>query len=273
MHSVGATFRLVFSAGVLAASSAVAAQPAVGSSVADAELATAAGPKATLLGKGRTSVVLFFRPGQDFSTSTLADFASLEKEFAGKPVYLVGVVADRFPVPEVAAAAKAAGVQMPILLDKDDGVYGKLSLVQTPVVVFVSAQNKVLACEPFARINYGHVLRARIRHALKEITDQELEEVLHPSETRGTINHAAHRQLKMGQKYMDGGNHDKALEYARKALEQDANLADAHALVGTALAAKGDCKGALAAFKQALALDKANAAALAGLPACEGKGR
>ncbi len=55
---------------------------------------------------------------------------------------------------------------------------------------------------------------------------------------------------------------------ARKALERDAGLAAAHALMGEVHAAQGDCAAALEAFDQALALDPADAHALAGRKAC-----
>lgn len=47
-------------------------------------------------------------------------------------------------------------------------------------------------------------------------------------------------------------NWDKALEHARKAAAADAASIEAHSLAGDALAAKGDARGALAAYQAAL---------------------
>ena len=81
----------------------------------------------------------------------------------------------------------------------------------------------------------------------------------------------AGRYVKMAEAFLKSGSPDKAVEQARTAVEKGSDLAAAHAILGSALAANGDCKGARASFESALKLDKADARALEGLKACEGK--
>src|SRR5512139_356072 len=81
---------------------AQAAHAAVGTSVADAELATLDGGRARLLGDG-ASVLVFFRPGQDRSLGALRELGRCQTVFAGKPVRWVGIVSDAAPAAEASA--------------------------------------------------------------------------------------------------------------------------------------------------------------------------
>ena len=152
---------------------------------------TLAGGTDHLLTDATVNVFIFFRPGQDYSRMALKELAGVEKELAGKPVRWVAVVSDRAAEADVRSDAKEAGLTMPILIDVGDVLYGKLGVSQLPVTGICDQQHRLVAYQPFMKVNYAAVVRARVRNLLKEISDEELAAVLNPPA-------GAHRQRRGG---------------------------------------------------------------------------
>jgi len=220
-------------------------------------LPAAAGGARPYLEAGRVSVFVFFRPGQDHSGDALQRLAAIEQEFAGR-VSFVAVVSGSAPVAAAAAAAAAAGIRMPVLVDEGDRLYGRLEVRLHPLVGVADAQGRLVAWEPFRKVNYSEVIRARIRYALGEISEAEVARAIDPP--RATMpgddpRKVARRDVKLGRMLLERGQPAKALDSARKALERDPGSAPAHALAGRALAATGDCAAARAELEEALRLD------------------
>jgi Flp pilus assembly protein TadD len=74
-------------------------------------------------------------------------------------------------------------------------------------------------------------------------------------------NAAAGRHVRLGRMLVRSRRWEKAEEQARAALARSPRYAPAHALLGDALAGRGDCPAAREAYDRALALDPSNAAA------------
>lgn len=254
-------------------SAAAAAQPPPGTIIEQAELATAQGGQATLLGKDAlASVIVFFRTNQEHSRETLKMMAECEREMAGKPVHWVGVVSDSIPRADVLALIQETGLKSPVLIDKGDALYGALHIKLHPVVLLVGKDKKLHSVEPFRKINYCAEVRAQLQRLMGEISQEQLEAVLKPAESVvGGDKSKASRELKMAQKRLEIESWDKAIESAKKALALDASLAGAQVVIGKALAKKGDCKGAREAFAAALKLDAKDPEVAKEPPGCEGK--
>lgn len=262
-------FLIGAAAGVLALAGGAGAQPPAGTPVEPVSLSRVGGGTARLLGDAKIGVIFFFRSGQEHSRDALEMMAQCEREFANKPVHWAAVVSDKDSAEAVATEVKAAGLAMPVLIDKGDLVYGRLEVILHPVVVVTDRQNRILAYKPYQRINYCNVVRAHLQHALGELTDAGLEAVLRsPPSTQGGDSAGARAALRMGQRHLEVKRYPQAAAAASKALELDGRLADAHVLLGQALAGQGDCKRAVAAFDQALALDKTSTPAADGKKAC-----
>ena len=92
----------------------------------------------------------------------------------------VGVVSDREVKADVQADVKEAGLSIPILIDVGDVQYGRLGVSQVPVTGMCDQQHRLVAYQPFMKVNYAAVVRARVRNLLKEISDEELAAVLNP---------------------------------------------------------------------------------------------
>jgi tetratricopeptide (TPR) repeat protein len=237
------------------------------------DLPTLDGGRAGLLSaKALANVLVFFRPGQEHSTEVLRHAAAWSRDFAGKPVRIVAIASSRRPGAEVREAVKGAGLRGPVLVDEDDRLYAKLGLRMLPVVAVADQAFRVVAFEPFRKVNFDATVRARIRLALKEIDAEAVDRAANPpratmpNEVEGAV---SHRNVRLGQMLLERGQHEKAAERARHVLALDPRHVPAHVLLGQALAAQGRCEDAVRAFEDALRLEPANAAALAGKAGCK----
>ena len=240
----------------------------VGAVVENVSLPALAGGEQHLLSDTNVSVFIFLKPGQEHSNQVMVQITACEKELAGKPVHWCAVVSDRVPRAEVEAQIQAAGFTLPVLIDQGDALYGRFGVVLHPVVGITDPHRRLVAYQPFAKVNYRAFIRAQIRHALKEITDAELAEVLQPTAAvLGGEASVAHRYFRLAEKQFLSTNYDQAFSNLKKSLDQNPT-AEACSLKGRILAAQGKRVEAAAAFAAALKLDPQNAIALEGLKAC-----
>jgi hypothetical protein len=226
--------------------------------------------------KALANVFIFFRPRQDHSASTLRQMAECEKDFAGKPVHWVAIVSGSWEKDEVRAFVKDSGVKMPVLVDENDELYGKLGVRLHPVVGIADGEGTLLAYEPFRKIHFCDIVRARIQFALKEIDAAAVEQVVHPEKAPmpGDVpGAAANRHVRMGRMFVKMKNWEKAADSAREAITRDPASPAAHLLLGDALAGQGDCAAAGKEYDEVLRLEPANVAAADGKRGCAAAGR
>ncbi|HUK65385.1 MAG TPA: tetratricopeptide repeat protein [Anaeromyxobacteraceae bacterium] len=224
------------------------------------------GSKNTFLSsKSLANVFVFFRPHQDHSMDTLRALASCDQEFNGKPVHWVAIVSGSFPVDDVKAAVSETGIKMPVLVDEDDALYRRLGVRLHPTVGVTNEKFQLVAYEPFHEINYCDRIRGKIRYALHEIGEAEVDKVdnpqraLMPNQVKGAV---ANRHVKMGEMYIGMKQPEKAAAEARQILAEDPRFAPAHMLLGDALAAQGHCDEAQASYGTAQQIDPSLAAAV-----------
>jgi len=249
---------------------ATAAHAAIGTAVANTEMPTLDGGKAQVLGNVEADVLVFFRPNQERSLGALRELAQCQKQFAGKSVRWAAIVSSSAPADSVAAMMREARFDAPVLVDNGDALYGSLGLAMHPVVVIVGRDHKLAAFEPFRTVDFCALVGARVRQLLHEISDDELKRVLDPPRAaEGGSGQVARRYRAFAAALFKDKNYDKALENVRKSLEQDPQLAPAHALLGEILFAQGNCTDAIPAFNKALAIDPASTAAKEGLEHCK----
>jgi tetratricopeptide (TPR) repeat protein len=243
----------------------------LGTVVEDGIMPTLAGGTDHLLTNATANVFIFFRPGQDYSRIALKESAAVEKELAGKSVHWVGIVSDRVDKADAQSMVKEAGLSIPILIDVGDVLYGKLGVAQVPVTLLCDQQHKLVAYQPFTKVNYAEVVRARVRNLLKEISDEEMAAVLNPpAALTDSDDAAAGRRLKLAGKLFEAKIYEKALESVDVSIQENPSAA-AYALRGDILAAQGKCAEAVPAFDQALKLEPQNARALQGMKTCPEK--
>lgn len=250
--------------------SASAAHAAVGSPVSNAEMPLLEGGKAFALRDVEANVLVFFRPNHPRSLQALRELAQCQTGFTGKSVHWMSVVSGSAPPESVPAMLRDSGFTAPVLVDREDALYGSLGLALHPVVVIVGRDQKMAAFEPFRVVDFCSVVSARIRHLLHEISDADLDKVLNPPKSsQGGNGQVAQRYRAYAEVLFKDKNYDKALQNVRKSLDKDPQLAPAHALLGRILFAQGNCAEAIPAFSQALAIDASSADAKEGLERCK----
>jgi tetratricopeptide (TPR) repeat protein len=259
--------------GVAAAPFVAHAHAEVGTAVPNLELTALNGEKVKILDpRARVNVLVFVRAGQERSVDALKAMARCEKEFSGKPVRFVGLLAADTSPEEGRALAAATAVRMPLLLDADDGLYDTLLVRLHPVVFLVDARARVSGFEQYRQIDYHDVIAARIRFMLGEIDQAALTRIVEPARNSmpgDDPKDVSNRDVNLGRRQLEIKKYDKAIASAQKALAV-APSAGAFALLGDVTAARGDCAGALKQYQAALRLDPREPHALQGMKACAG---
>jgi hypothetical protein len=167
-------------------------------------------------------VILFWRPGQEYSLDTLKQMSACEKVFSKTAVHMVAVVSGDYPRAEIQAAVDQAQLHVPVLLDMGDALYGKLEVRQHPLVVVADAGGKVALSQPYVRLRYCDIVHAHVRFLLKEIDLAQLQRALNPeraSMPSDDTAKVARRFVNMGKMQAEAGQCDEAIASFKKALE------------------------------------------------------
>lgn len=215
-------------------------EAAIGDVVKNRRMPTLDGRTELLLGPAKASVFVFFRTGQDHSAEALAQLARLEAELAGKPVRFVGVVSASEAREDVRAVVKASGVRMPVLLDEGDALCGELGVSLHPSVGIADERGRLVAYQPFRKLNLLDLLRGRIQLALGEISEAQLAAIVDPPPAPVAVNRA-HARVNLARKLLAAGAVAAAVDSARAGVALDPRLAEAHAVLAEALARAGHC--------------------------------
>ena len=231
----------------------------IGAVVDNVSLPALDGSQQSLLSESNVSVFIFIKPGLEHSNAALAQIAQCQKELTNEPVHWCAIVSDRVPKADVEAQVQATGLNMPVLIDRGDELYGKFGVALHPVIGITGPDRKLVAYLPFAKVNYKTLMQAEVRHALKEITDAELDAVVNPQAVTVDENvSVAHRFFRLADKQFQATNYTQALQNIDTSLAKSPTAA-ASTLRGRILTAQGKPAEAKAAFEAALKLDATDA--------------
>jgi hypothetical protein len=218
---------------------AAVSRVAVGEVVRSGTVKTLDGrPGQLVSSRALANVLVFFRPGQAYSLETLQGLAGCTEEFAAKPVHFAAVVSSSWPAEQVRESLVEAGVRMPVLVDRDDELYGELGLQVYPAIVVLDAEQRLVANEPFRRVNFCDRVRGKIQYALHEIDLAGVRRTEDPhAATAASGAAAAPEVIVSARTFVIGSNRfEDPAPAARETLEQEREIAPAHALPADALA-------------------------------------
>ncbi|HSN15023.1 MAG TPA: hypothetical protein VLT61_10345, partial [Anaeromyxobacteraceae bacterium] len=200
----------------------------------------------------------------------LTQLATLEKEFAGKPVRFVAVTSDSYAREDVEATIREAGIRMPVLIDVGDALYGELGVIMHPVVGLADAKGRLVAYQHFLKINMLDVVRGRVQVALGELSPEQMAALVNPPAAKISLGNRAGAKSRflLARALLARGNTEKAIENARAGVALDPTFAPVHAILGRALAASGQCAESEHELAEALRLDAADPTAHESPAAC-----
>jgi len=203
--------------------------------------------------------------------TALGILAEIDRKYKDRGVHCVALVSDYYDKKAVKEAIdKAKWSEVGTLIDKSDVYYGKLGVYVHPSFGIADRAGKLLAYEPFSKINYYDRIEAQIRYALREIDKRQLIAILNPPvQAKPDAVNAAQINLNFAKYLLELGKLDQALEQAQRAMKMNDQSAEGYALIGTIYAKQKKCDKAVPQFKKALSIDKKNSDAKKGLKLCK----
>jgi len=214
-------------------------QAAIGTKVKNIALKNASGKKYSIFDKEPVTVLFFFRPDARNSIESLKEIVRCEKAVQKKTVRCLGIVSDRHAPDEIETAIAEVGLTMPVLIDEGDVLFGSLKGKVRPTAVVIDQSQKIVAWQPFTKINFYVRITAWIRLALGEISNEELEQTLNPpKKERHLESDKINRRLNLAKILFANGKNGKAKEIVEEILKSNPALPAANALLDSILAEK-----------------------------------
>lgn len=245
----------------------------LGTEVPNIELKTLDGERHELF-QPNTKVYLFvfFRPNQKYSQSTLGILAPICDAYGKRSVRCVAIVSDYYDKATIKTAVKAAHwSDKKTFIDEEDRYSAQLGVILYPSIGITDGSRKLQAYEPFVKVNYAQRIEATIRFLLGDINEKQLQNALAPPlhEQETQDRDTALLNYNFARKLFELGENETAVARAKRALELNPDLADAHALIGLIRVKQRRCDEAIIQFQKALQLDKKNKQATKGMARCK----
>jgi tetratricopeptide (TPR) repeat protein len=222
------------------------------------QLAAPGGVMHSYLGADTDSVRVFafVKGGHERSTELLEHLNALREEFSGRAVSWALIVSDRHGSAWADSVASLAP-DLLLLVDHQDKLYGTLGVALSPSVGVGTGDGLLHAYLPYRKIHYQKIIGAHISYVLKDMSSDELAQVMNPSgQARDTAEMAAARRLKLARMLLDRNNLEKALIQTEDVLAEFPDSADAYDLLAEIHEAAGRTEQAEAVRLRAEALRK-----------------
>lgn len=177
--------------------------------------------------KGSVVVMVCLAAEQRSSEVAAMESATVVRGFGEDPVKLVHVTADAVHKAYFQKFRQERKLDVPLALDADRALYGKLGLIVFPTTIIVNKDGKLAHVISLCGRDYSHVLDGYIRHALGKLTDEQLAERLKAhSATDSSPKSVASTHRALARTLREKGQLDGAREELVKAREQDPKNAE-----------------------------------------------
>jgi tetratricopeptide (TPR) repeat protein len=253
-------FFLVF----LAAESAAAAFPLrtvqVGDSAPNFELDTLSGGRAELLGgDGKITVILFW--GADYedkrkrAVALLQTLQDINANYAESGVVVTSVNIDRTDETILKTLVEDNGITVPVLLDKQQEVYGAYGLFVSPTIAIIDRDGTLETAVGYTR-RIGKMTTGRVQVMLGLKTEEELDDEVNPEEVVEVPDNIKKSgiRLNLGRKFLERRLIDMAGVEFVKAVELNPENAEAHTELGGFYIRKGELEKADSELAEAVRL-------------------
>jgi tetratricopeptide (TPR) repeat protein len=216
---------------------------------------------------GRITVLSFVKLSQERSRDQVKDLVALHKELGPKGVDFLIVSAYTDTPEEARKVAAEQGVAFPILMDKDQKVYGEYGLYILPSSGVVGKDGKFAFEHASHGRDFKDVVGGRIKVMAGLMTEEHYKKLITPVESiqKSKEENESERLIALGRTLLKHGMGDKAAEKFGKAVEIDPKNVVARIAYGESLVAMKKYDEALVHFQKARELSPANKDAQVGI--------
>jgi len=211
-------------------------------------------------GSGKITVLSFVKLAQDRSRDQIRDLVDLHKELGPKGVEFLLVAAYTDTAEDCKKAAGDLGVKFPVLLDRDQKVYGEYGLFILPSTGVIGKDGKFAFEHSSHGRDFKDVVGGKVKVLAGLMTEEEYRKKITPLETvsKSKEENEADRQIALGRVLARRGMPDKAAEKYAGALELDPKNVSGRIAYGESLVALKKYDEALVQFQKAKELNPAN---------------
>ncbi|MBI5418608.1 MAG: tetratricopeptide repeat protein [Deltaproteobacteria bacterium] len=216
---------------------------------------------------GRVTILSFVKLAQDRSKDQLRDLVALQGELGPKGVDFL-IVSSYTDTPEDAKKVAAEmNVKFPILLDKDQRVYGDYGLFILPSTGIVGKDGKFAFEHSSHGRDFKDVVGGKAKVLAGLMTEEEYKKLVTPVEAvrKSKEENEAERLLALGRTLFKRGMPDKAADKFAKAVELDPKNPGGRIAYGESLVALKKYDEALVQFQKAKELSPASKDAQLGI--------
>lgn len=216
--------------------------------------------------KDQIVVIIYWRTEHKRSLLALKDARDVLKNFKGKEVKGISVIAGSDSQSKAQDILKDNGIDYPLLVDAERRLYNDYGIQVYPTTVIIDKEGILAHDLPSHPLTYKAILTGFLKKALGEIDEGELQEILSPhNEKEDKAMLEAHRLYNLAMKFTKSGMLDLAISTARKSVEAKPELAQSHILLGYLYLETMEADKAYEAFNKALELDYHSSDAKTGL--------
>jgi peroxiredoxin len=205
--------------------------------------------------KGSVVVLLCLSAEQRRSELAAMDSDAVVLDLASESVKVVHVTADVIQKAYFEKFRQERGIRAPLALDAERMLYGKLGLIVFPTTAVIGKDGKLANVIALHDNRYKHVLDAEVRHALGQMSDEELAKRLAEQPTSDSSPKSAssaHRAL--ARSLREKGRLDAAKDELKKALELDPQNAEIMLDMAELALSSRDLDGADASVQKVLTI-------------------
>jgi tetratricopeptide (TPR) repeat protein len=202
---------------------------------------------------GRITVLSFVKLAQDRSRDQIRDLVELSKELGPKGVDFIVVSAYSDTPDDAKKIAGELDVKFPILLDRDQKVYGDYGLFILPSTGVIGKDGKFAFEHSSHGRDFKDVVGGKVKVLAGLMTEEEYKKRLTPVESvaKSKEESEADRQIALGKTLFKRGMPDKAAEKFSKAVELDPKNLPGRIAYGESLVALKKYDDALLQFQKA----------------------
>lgn len=239
---------------------------AIGDHVPPLTLEAVQGGSRTISFIGKVTVVIFWRPGQNFSLQALNDLEKIFQVWKGKGVEILAIAAKTSRPEAIRAVMEQNRFSYPFFLDKDGKAAEHYGIIVHPSTGVIDQGGQLIYYQPSHHRNYQAIIEGHLQVLFGMISQEELEQKLtRLGESVGEASKKAQALYKEALTLEKSQQPEKAIQLLTQAITLAPSLLDAHVHLGYLLIDRGDLKQALEEFTYVLERNPRSPAARTGL--------